>query len=202
MLLSQLVNLLPFDNSADLVAVLDGCLGFLHAGFEFTEAVGDGELEETTIRNHDFVAPTDDVTLGGTRLIMLIFVEGRIGHEAYGEAVVAEERALQGEGIAVPRTGVGIDIHRAVAKLTKGIGGEEELPRQFLREIDIVEQVICVLAEDGIGVLGIVIREVEIRHERRAVKGFPLDITLHLPAVLAQVVAVCAVAQVALRIDE
>jgi len=42
-------SLLSFYNSADLVAVLNRCLGLLHAGFELAEAIGDSYAEVLTV---------------------------------------------------------------------------------------------------------------------------------------------------------
>ena len=105
---------MSFYDSAHFVAVLNSGLGLLYTGFEFTEPIGYTDSEVSIILGIGIIAPTNDVTLCCAGVIMHVLVEGSIDHQSHGETVVAEERALQGEGIAPPRAGVGIDILRAV----------------------------------------------------------------------------------------
>ena len=86
--------LLPFYDSAHLVAVLDGGLSLLDPGLELAEAVGNGNFEVAAIRGCDIITPADDVTLCSAGFVVHILVEGSTSQQAYCEAVVAEEGAL------------------------------------------------------------------------------------------------------------
>ena len=86
--------------------------------------------------------------------------------------------------------------------LTVCIGCSCELPRQFLADIDVVEDGREMLFEPRINILSMVVRNVEIGHECCAIERFPLSIALHLPTVLPQVVSVCAVANIVSGIDQ
>ena len=66
--------LFPSTYSTYYVAVLDGGLGFLYAGFQLSEAVGEGKEEVTTIFVSGVVTPTENITLDGTGSGVLILV--------------------------------------------------------------------------------------------------------------------------------
>ena len=80
---------LSLDNSTDFIIVIDGGFGLFHAGFQFSEAIGNREAEPTAVLFVDGVAPAEDVALHGTRLEVLTLVEKGIGGQSNSEAVVA-----------------------------------------------------------------------------------------------------------------
>ena len=67
-------------DAAHLVAVLDGGLGLLYTGFEFSEAVGYADSEVASVLGIGVVTPAEDVALRGAGVIMHVLVEGGIGH--------------------------------------------------------------------------------------------------------------------------
>ena len=85
--------------------------------------------------------PAEDVALHGARFEVLTLVEKGIGGQAHGEAVVAEERALQRERIAIVRLIRGINVLSGVADLPVSGEGGLQFPRKFLRNVEIVPQI-------------------------------------------------------------
>ena len=86
--------LLSFCYSTHYIAIFDGGLSLLYAGFQFAEAVWNGKFEVTAILGVDVVAPAENVALRCATLIMHVFMERSTGQQTHGEAVITEERAL------------------------------------------------------------------------------------------------------------
>ena len=128
-------------NSSDFIIVFNRGVGFFHAGFQLSEAVGNGKAEPTAILVVDHVAPAENVALHGEGFKVLMIVEKGIGGKAHGEAVVAEERALQRERIAIVGFIRGIDALACTANLSVSGDSGLQFPRQFLREVEIVPQI-------------------------------------------------------------
>ena len=73
------------------VVVFNGDISCFYFVFERAKAVGDSNPEEAAIRGIAAVAPTHDVALGGAGFVVLVLVEWRVGSEAHGESVIAQE---------------------------------------------------------------------------------------------------------------
>ena len=120
---------------------MDGGVGLFHAGFQLSEAIGNGEAEPTAVLVVDGVAPAEDVALRGARLEVLPLVEKGNGGQSHSEAVVAQERALQRKRIAIVGLIRGINVLSCTADLPVSGGGGLQFPRKFLRNIEIVPQI-------------------------------------------------------------
>ena len=70
---------------------------------------------------------------------MHFLVEGCVGCQAHGKSILLEERSLQRESIAMIWARIGIYVHGRVAKLSVGIGCEQQFPREFLGNVGVVE---------------------------------------------------------------
>ena len=111
----------PAGDAALEVVVLDGGVGLFHAALEFAEAEGHTEFEIASVLCVDDIFPAQDIALGGARLVVHVLVERSACQQAHGETVLAQEGALQGERIAVPRFAVRIKIHTAVSDLAEDV---------------------------------------------------------------------------------
>ena len=117
-------------------------------------------------------------------------VEDVLGINRNRQAVVLEERALQGRMVVIPGVHTGIGINGLAAYLSLGTQRQVQLPGQLLPEVHIVFVRPTVVGVASTGVVVIRVDNGIVQFEGSRGKGFPLYILPYLETPVAQAVVV------------